>query len=374
MQKYIPNRWRAARWSICAIFTIAILIACVPATRGGTLTGEIRAHDPSTVIQCDGRYYVYCTGRGISVLSSADGYDWKSEPRVFDQVSAPLRAAVPKNDGQTVWAPDITKLNGEYYMYYAVSSWGSNVSAIGLATNPTLNPADQKFEWTDRGVVIASHEGEQLNCIDPGIIQSPDGTLWMCYGSYIGDVEIVQLDSKTGLRIKPDSPTTKLSAASEASDIIQHGDYFYLFVNRGSCCKGVQSTYNIRVGRSKTITGPYLDRYGVDMMKNGGDLFLASQGKRVGPGHFGLVMMDGLERFSCHWEGDPDHGGRSILDIRPLVWTDGWPAAGDEAPAGNHQIGSVRPGIIIEASPPAPPDGKNAPGAQASYITTTIQK
>jgi arabinan endo-1,5-alpha-L-arabinosidase len=356
-------------WSLPPL-CVAALAMIIGHAAAATLSGDIRIHDPSTIVRCDGRYWVFGTGAGISVLSSPDGYAWRREPPVFKEIPASVRAAVPANSGMDVWAPDVTFLNGEYYIYYAVSTWGSSQSAIGLITSPTLSPTDPNYHWTDHGVVINSVKGEKLNTIDPCIIKAPDGTLWLSYGSYIGDVECIQLNPKTGLRIAPDSSRYRLSSASEGSAIIHHGDYYYLFVNRGSCCDGRSSTYNIRMGRSKTITGPYLDRYGVDMLHGGGSLFLASHGKVVGPGHFGLYEQDGLQRFSCHYEWDADRD-ESVLATAPLLWIDGWPAAGHDARNGVYQIVCQRTGNVLQVA------GLGRPGTpvrQASYITSPSQK
>jgi arabinan endo-1,5-alpha-L-arabinosidase len=262
-----------------------------------------------------------------------------------------VKQYVPKNDGTDVWAPDIIKLNGEYYLYYSVSSWGQYVSAVGLLTSPTLNPNSPDYQWTDRGMVVHSSEGEDLNAIDPGVIHAPDGTLWICYGSYHGNIELVELNPKTGLRLATNSPVTIIANQSEASDIIFHDKYFYLFVNHGSCCQGSNSTYNIRVGRSPKITGPYFDRFGEPMTQGGGTLFLAAEGKDIGPGHFGLLVDDGVEKFSCHYEAELGRNGRSILDLRPLLWTlDGWPMPGENLRAGTYQIRSQRTGTILQAA------------------------
>jgi arabinan endo-1,5-alpha-L-arabinosidase len=326
-------------------------LLALPGAPAWALDGMIGIHDPSTVIKCDGNYYVFGTGRGISVLTSSNGFDWLRAGRVFDRIPDSVRQFCPKNDGQSVWAPDIIKLNGQYYLYYAISSWGQFVSAVGLMTNPTLNTNDPDYKWTDRGMVVHSVEGENLNAIDPGVCHAPDGTLWLCYGSYHGNIQLVQLSPKTGLRIKPNSRVWIISSESEASDIIFHDGYYYLFVNHGSCCQGANSTYNIRVGRSKKITGPYLDRYGEDMVEGGGTLFLAAQGRDIGPGHFGLLVDDGVEKFSCHYEAELGRNGRSILDIRPLLWTpDGWPLPGDNIRDGTYQIRSQRTGMILQSS------------------------
>lgn len=334
-----------------SFFALCAAALSLPATTARALDGAIGVHDPSTVAKCDGSYYVYGTGRGISVLASSNGFDWQRGGHVFDRIPDSVKQFVPLNDGQGVWAPDIIQINGKFYLYYAVSKWDSFVSAVGLLTSPTLDTNNPNYKWTDCGMVVHSGEGENLNAIDPGVCLAPGGTLWICYGSYHGNIELVELDPKTGLRIATNSPVTIIANQSEASDIIFHGGWFYLFVNHGSCCQGSNSTYNIRVGRAQKITGPYLDNYGENMVGGGGTLFLAAQGKDIGPGHFGLLTDDGVEKFSCHYEAEIGRNGRSILDIRPLLWSeDGWPLPGENIRDGVYQIRSLRTGTILEAS------------------------
>jgi len=311
---------------------------------GVPVAGMPFVHDPSTVVRFHGQYYVFATGRGAPFYSSPDTIAWARQGSVFTQIPDEVHALVPKNSGTDVWAPDIIRLNGEFYLYYAVSTWGVFQSAIGLATNPVLDPKDPAYKWTDRGVVVSSNGTEDVNAIDPGVIHAPDGTLWICYGSYHGSIRLTQLDPKTGLALKPNTLGIAIATAheSEATDIVFHDGFYYLFVNRGTCCKGKDSTYNIRVGRARTITGPYTDRDGVPLADGGGTLFMESDATRIGPGHFGRVVdydasaagsiapPNGTERFSIHYEADMTRGGRSVLDIRPLRWSpDGWPIAGD---------------------------------------------
>jgi len=320
---------------------------------GVPVAGMPLVHDPSTVVRFHGKYYVFATGRGAPFYSSSDTITWTREGSVFDQIPEAVHALVPKNNGTDVWAPDIIRMNNQFYLYYAVSSWGVFQSAIGLATNPVLDPKDPAYKWTDHGVVVTSNGNEDLNAIDPGVILAPDGTLWICYGSYHGSIRITQLDPKTGLALVPNTLGAPIATAreSEATDIVFHDGYYYLFVNHGSCCKGKDSTYNIRVGRSRSVTGPYLDRDGKPLADGGGTLFLESDATRIGPGHFGRVIdydakpagsiapPGGSERFSLHYEADMTRNGRSVLDIRPLSWSaDGWPVAGDNpvATAGTH--------------------------------------
>ena len=259
---------------------------------GVPVAGMPFVHDPSTVVHFHGKYYVFSTGRGAPFYSSPDSVTWTREGIVFTQIPDAVHALVPKNNGTDVWAPDIIRIGDRFYLYYAVSSWGSFQSAIGLATNPVLDPKDPAYKWTDRGVVVTSDGNEDLNAIDPGVILAPDGTLWICYGSYHGSIRVTQLDPHTGLALAPRTLGAPIATAreSEASDIVFHDRFFYLFVNHGSCCKGKDSTYNIRVGRARTITGPYLDRDGAPLATGGGTLFLASDAQRIGPGHFGRVL------------------------------------------------------------------------------------
>lgn len=333
-------------------------------------------HDPSTVVRFHGRYYVYSTGRGIPFYSSPDGLTWTREGSIFSQIPQGVHAAVPKNNGIDVWAPDILRVGDQFFLYYAVSSWGSFQSAIALATNTTLDPKDPNYRWLDRGIVVSSNGNEDLNAIDPGVILAPGGALWICYGSYHGSIRVTQLDPATGLAIKPGKLGQAIATAreSEAADIIFREGYFYLFVNHGSCCRGKDSQYNIRVGRSASVTGPYVDRHGVDLNAGGGSLFLAAHDHRIGPGHFGRLLdydnaSDGVEQFSIHYEADLTRNGRSTLDIRPLLWSpDGWPVAGDHLVDGTYQLVSRETEYTLGIYPAAPSKTGAPPTPQSPSI------
>ncbi|HXU77878.1 MAG TPA: LamG-like jellyroll fold domain-containing protein, partial [Methylomirabilota bacterium] len=302
------------------------------ATVGPPLRGNLGAHDPSTIIKCKDRYYIFATGQGIVSKSSADKIYWTGGPPVFGAVPA-WTTNVPGFAG-TFWAPDVMFLNGRYCLYYAVSTFGSQVSGIGLVTNPTLDPSDPNYHWTDQGPVIQSTNGSPFNTIDPSVTRDAAGNPWMSFGSYWNGIYVVQLDPLTGLRVAPNSPTTRVAYNSsiEASCIFRRGNYYYLFANWGSCCSGVNSTYNVRLGRSSNITGPYLDRNGVDMAANGGTLFLQGSGKFTGPGHIGVLSENGAQWFSYHYYDAgayaPWYGayGAADFDFEPLSWTsDDWP-------------------------------------------------
>lgn len=288
----------------------------------------VRVHDPSTIVKCKDEYWVFFTGRGVRSYHSKDLVKWEPGPPVFTNALPWVAEAVPLNrSGLNFWAPDIIHLGDRYLLYFSVSSFGKNTSAIGLATNPTLDPNDPKYQWTDKGIVVRSSDREDFNTIDPAVTLDADGKLWLAFGSFWGGIKMIQLDPATGKRIAPDSPIYSLAhyASIEAPFIYHHEGYYYLFVNWGMCCRGANSTYNIRVGRSQKITGPYLDKDGKDLLVGGGSLLAETDGPFIGPGHAGILKEDDKYWLSMHFY-DGTQRGASMLAIRPLHWSaDGWP-------------------------------------------------
>ena len=322
-----------------------------PSVRPSLRDGRI--HDPSTIVKCRDEYWHFATGMGISSRHSKDLVNWTNGPRVFTDAPAWTTDAAPGNRGY-FWAPDVIFLTnrpaatarqrGEYLLYYSVSTFGKNTSAIGLATNPTLDPSDPNHAWTDRGIVIQSSRRDNFNAIDPAVTRDADGNLWLAFGSFWSGIKLVQLDPATGKRkripLSPsdgergtsasDSPMYSLAHndSIEAAFIHCHQNHYYLFVNWGICCRGTNSTYELRVGRGEKITGPYLDRDGKDLLIGGGTKFLGSEGAFIGPGHAGIVSVGGTNWFSCHFY-DGTRRGLATLAFRPLRWkADGWPEAG----------------------------------------------
>lgn len=292
----------------------------------------IVTRDPSSIVKCKDEYWVFYTGRGVPSYHSKDLVKWERGPAVFETAPEWIAKEVPANRGMSYWAPDIIKVGDRYLLYYSVSSMGKMTSAIGLATNPTLDPNDPAYHWTDQGVVVQTHEGQAgdaYNAIDPAIFQDTDGSLWMVFGSYWTGIKLIQLDPKTGKRIAPDSKIYSLAynESIEASYLCRHDDYYYLFVNWGSCCQGTNSTYNIRIGRSKAVTGPYLDRSGANLAHSGGSVFIAATNSPLfGPGHAGTLKAQGKDWFTSDFEGDVRMDGKATLAIMPLHWkADGWP-------------------------------------------------
>lgn len=291
------------------------------------LSGQTFSHDPSTIVQENGRYYVFGTGWGILSKSSTDLTHWTNGPAIFNAPAPWVPQAVPGFRGHT-WAPDVIRLNGQFHLYYSVSSFGKQVSAIGLATSPTLDSAATNYLWTDRGVVIQSTNGSPFNTIDPNLLLDTDGKLWMTFGSYWQGIFLLPLDARTGLRADTNPPVRLAwNHSVEAACLTRHDDFYYLFVNWGQCCQGTNSTYEVRMGRANKINGPYLDRAGKDLAAGGGTMFLESTGRFIGPGHIGILNEGGTNWFSYHYY-DADSRGRSRLALGQMEWSaDGWPAA-----------------------------------------------
>lgn len=298
----------------------------------GGLAGEPYIHDPSTVIRCDGKYYVFGTGGGG--LMSDDGYTWHG-------------GAVRPGGGL---APDVIKLGDRYFVAYASKGGGmsgGHAGAINTMWTKTLDPKSPDFGFHDDSIVATSDGVEDCDAIDPSFLYAK-GRLWLTYGTYFGYIRLAELDPKTAKRI-PGNKAVNIGIDMEATDMVYRDGWYYLLGTHGSCCDGSNSTYNIRVGRSRRVTGPFLDNMGVDMLRGGGKLFVGASGRHFGAGHFGLLDLgDGVQKFSCHYESDLDRGGRSVLAIRPLMWKDGWPVAGDNFEEGTYEIQSERSGYALE--------------------------
>lgn len=315
------------RWiSLSLAIGLGWLTTASISAQPGPESFRLRVHDPATIIQSGKDYWTFATGDGIRALRSTNLTDWVfTKPVLATNPDWTTNIAAPHRD--YFWAPDIIKAHGRYLLYYSVSSWGKNTSAIGLATNATLDPSDPNFKWTDAGIVVRSFATNAFNAIDPALTFDAEGKLWMAFGSFWSGIKLIELDPKTGHHIAPDSPMYALAFNDmiEAAFIQRRGTNYFLFVNWGQCCKGTNSTYEIRVGCSDKITGPYLDREGKNLLDRGGTLFLESKPPFYGPGHAGIITVAGQDWFSCHYY-DGNQRGRSKLWVGKLDWTaDGWP-------------------------------------------------
>jgi arabinan endo-1,5-alpha-L-arabinosidase len=314
-----------------AIAVLSALLA-LPGTAAAQLEGEPFIHDPSTIALSDGKYYTFGTGRGG--LVSEDGWSWHS-------------GGVRPGGGV---APDIIHIGDRYYVAYAVGGGGMNgghASQIKVMWTHSLDPGSPAFGYHDVGVVAESNGVEDADAIDPAFLLA-DGRLWLSYGTYFGYIRMVELDPTTGARRAGNQPVD-IAIDMEATALLYRDGYYYLLGTHGTCCDGPNSSYNIRVGRSRSPTGPFVDHMGVPLLKGGGKLVVAGRGRRYGPGHFGLVDLgDGLQKFSMHYEADMDRSGRSVLAIEPLLWKDGWPVGGENLAAGTYEIESQRSGGALQ--------------------------
>ncbi len=312
---------------------------------------RISVHDP-VMISENGVYYLFATGRGISVFSSSDMKTWKHEKPVFGEAPAWAVEAIPSFRGH-IWAPDISFHNNQFYLYYSVSAFGKNTSCIGLATNKTLDPNSPDFKWIDHGKVIQSFPGvTNWNAIDPNLIFDEKGTPWFSYGSFWDGLQLVQLNSDlktlpegkepvTFASRKPDpkmenppsidnNPVDAGGNAIEAPFIFRKGNFYYLFASIDYCCKGVNSTYKMIIGRSENVQGPYLDKEGRSLRTGGGTILMQGDEKWHGVGHNAVANFDGTDYLIFH-AYDASDNGRSKLRIFELDWDEkGWPYAGKE--------------------------------------------
>jgi arabinan endo-1,5-alpha-L-arabinosidase len=301
-----------------------------------TLTGDTRIHDPS-VIQVGGRYAAFGTGeqgltRGaVEVKTSPDGLTWTDAGAIGKGVPKWAKDALGYQP-TIIWAPSISRRGEIFSLYYALSSFGGNASVIGLMTNPSFDPSRAGEGWQDQGLVLMSKTGDDFNAIDPFRADFADGRAFLVFGSFWSGIKLRELDPKTGKLIREDTPTIALASrhggAVEAPSILEHEGKFYLFVSFDQCCKGIASTYNIRVGRADKIEGPYRDKDGREMLDGGGSLVLASSGRFIGPGGQEAVQTSKGEMLAYHYY-DGDAAGASKLQFSPIQWTtDGWPELG----------------------------------------------
>jgi arabinan endo-1,5-alpha-L-arabinosidase len=317
-----------------------LLAACArtakaPAIKApAVLQGDFRTHDPSITRQ-DGAYYVFSTGDEgglnhgtIQIRRSTDLVNWElvgtSFPSIPEWIGKELGNGPPN-----LWAPDISFFNGKYHLYYAGSSFGSNNSVIGLATNVTLDPDSSQYRWIDEGMVIRSVSTDNWNAIDPNIGFDTDNTPWLSFGSFWDGIKMRRIDPGTGKLATTDTTLYALASRGggpiEAPSIVHRNGSYYLFVSFDLCCRSVISTYNIRVGRATRITGPYVDRDGVGMDRGGGTVLLETKDRFVGPGGQTVILDDGVYRMVNHYY-DRSNQGIPKLQIHDLAWTsDGWP-------------------------------------------------
>ncbi|MDO4497456.1 MAG: arabinan endo-1,5-alpha-L-arabinosidase [Bacteroidales bacterium] len=299
---------------------------------------EVVVHDP--VIAKEGNtYYMYSTGMGITVSSSNDGMKtWHFEKPVFETTPQWTMDKIPNFRGH-MWAPDVIYHQGRWHMFYVCSIGGKNTSLIGHISSPTLDPKAKGYGWEDHGMVIQSVPGRDMwNAIDPNIIFDEEGTPWMSFGSWWEGIKLVKMTSDLMALAEPQEWHTLSKrprsfdfdednagdAPVEAPFIIEHDGYYYLFVSFDYCCRGTESTYKVVVGRSKKVTGPYLDKEGNRMDRDGGSIVVQGNEKWAGIGHNAAYTFEGKDYFVSHAYDRKD--GQSYLFLREMKWdSEGWP-------------------------------------------------
>ena len=307
-------------------------------------------HDPVMAKERD-TYYIYATGMGIQQMTSKDRKTWTmSQQPVMSVIPGWTTDSVPGLSNH-VWAPDVIQWHGRWWMAYSCSTFGKNGSAIGLLSSRSL----ASNMWKDEGCIVASHDwkvgadgktsGDNWNAIDPNFVIDENDTPWLVWGSFWDGIQLARLDSTMHIakgekprtiarRHRPgdpnaaENPTSRFAGrnAIEAPFIFKHNGYYYLFVSWDYCCRGAQSNYRVAVGRSKNVSGPYLDRNGKDMLVGGGNLFL--EGDKTtweAAGHCAAYNFDGEDIFICHGYSTARNGAAMLIQ-RPISWTaDGWP-------------------------------------------------
>jgi arabinan endo-1,5-alpha-L-arabinosidase len=285
-----------------------------------TLKGNLGTHDPA-VIFADGTYYLYATGNGIAAKTSKDMLTWNAQPDVFSRI--PSWVSGKLSGVNNIWAPDVSYFGGNYHLYYAVSTFGSNKSCIGHATRKSMSTG----AWDDQGAVLCSNDGskDDWNAIDANVIVDEAGVPWMSFGSFWSGIKLVKLDD-TGKRADDKLVSIANNRSIEGAFIIHECGYYYLFVSFGACCDNPYD-YNIRVGRSKSVTGPYVDKDGKAMMNGGGTLLVKGDSTWTAPGHNAvLVTADGT--YNLYHALNANHQNATLRVSQLVLDADGWPVSG----------------------------------------------
>lgn len=309
--------------ALALLVVLAATVAAAPAAWAyplpGRVTGDITVHDPSVVKRTDGSYLVAHTGDNIALKTSTDRTAFRNAGTVFPG-GAPWTTTYT-GGSRNLWAPDLSYRNGQYFLYYAASTFGSNRSAIFLATSSSGNSGT----WTNQGLVMESRTSDNFNAIDPDLVVDDQGRWWLSFGSFWSGIKQIALNPATGKRL--DSTVRSIAGrgggAIEAPNVIKRGNYYYLFVSFDLCCRGAASTYRVMVGRASNVTGPYTDRNGVAMTSGGGTEILAGQGGIHGPDGQDLLADNDGDLLVYHYYAD---NGTALLGINLLgIDSSGWP-------------------------------------------------
>jgi arabinan endo-1,5-alpha-L-arabinosidase len=281
--------------------------------------------DPTVIKADDGFFYLYATEdtRNTPIYKSKDLVNWEFTGTAFTSETRPTFE--PKGG---LWAPDINYINGKYVLYYSMSVWGGEwTCGIGIATSDS--PAGP---FTDQGKLFRSNEIGVQNSIDPFFI-TEDGRNYLFWGSFRG-IYYIELTSD-GLAILPGAEKKQIAGtAYEGVYILKNEGYYYMFASIGSCCEGVNSTYNTVVGRADNLFGPYLNKTGQDMMNNRHVSLIKGNDRFVGTGHNSEIVTDDNGRFWFLYHAvDKTNPKGRVLMLDEIQWKDGWPFVNNGTPS-----------------------------------------
>src|SRR5271170_8447141 len=313
-----------------------------------SLSGDVAGtHDPS-IIKESKTWYVFATGKApdggqFAVRCSEDLEYWKLCGHVFDAVPDWIHQRSPGT--RDLWAPDVSYVDHEYRLYYAYSLFGKNTSGIALATNKTLDPSSPDYKWVDHGLVLRSVAADDFNAIDPNFVLDQKGHAWLAFGSFWSGIKMRRLDERSGMLDPKDTKLYSLASrakpenappappnlpanweAVEAPFIVHHGRYYYLFTSWDLCCRGLKSTYKTMVGRSKSLTGPYMDATGKPLTVGGGTEFLVANTRWLGPGGES-ILMSGEDKDLIIFHAHDSKTGKPSMQLSTIVWIKDWPYA-----------------------------------------------
>ena len=275
--------------------------------------------DPSVIRSDKGIFYLYSTEStlfpNVPIFKSIDLINWYYVGSAFNDQTRPVSFK------GNIWAPDINCIDGKYVLYYSMSVWGGEWDC-GIGVAVADHPAGP---FVDRGKLFSSRDINVQNSIDPFYIEE-NGEKYLFWGSHHG-IYGIRL-SKDGLSIrKGDTPIKIAGNGGEGTYIHKRNGQFYLFQSFGSCCNGLSSTYNVRVGRSDHVLGPYYDRQNRSMLEGTGTLFLQGNSFVVGPGHNAEIVTDDAGQdwllYHGYLQSNPELSRIIFLD--QVSWDGDWP-------------------------------------------------
>lgn len=304
--------------------------------------------DPTIIRAADGWFYGYGTENTwtdgvhhlVPVIKSKNLIQWQFVKDAF------LTRPTWKAAGG-IWAPDVTYVNGKYYMFYSISTWGDSNPGIGLAiANQPSGP------FTDQGKVFDSNSIGVSNSIDPFFFQTGTGDAiksYLFWGSFNG---IYGIELAATLKTTVGNKFKIAGNAFEAAYIREKDGKFYFFGSTGSCCDGVNSQYRVNIAVATSVKGPYVDKNGNAILNDGqfGSTFLSGSqaGGWVGPGHNSKIVTDdaGNDYFLYHAIDVakpllPGGATRRPLMMDKISWLNGWPTITSGVPSKGLRIAPV---------------------------------